>query len=79
MREERALELANHIVSAIPGWSEDATIELIHEIECWGDEYVAEAAVMTLCRSWTDSHRPTLGEVVELDDLAQRRPVRIGP
>ena len=70
MKEEAALVLAERIISAIPGWSEDGALELIHEIQCWGDEFCAEAAVTTLCRTWTDTRRPTLGKVIEFYNLA---------
>jgi len=70
MNEATALGFAERIISAIPGWSEDATVELIHEIQCWGDEYCAEAAVTALCRGWTDSRRPTLGKVIEFYNTA---------
>lgn len=82
MKEDRALELATRIINAVPGWSEDATVELIHEIQCWGDEGCAEAAVTSLCRSWTDSRRPTLGKVIEFYNLAledRQRRVQAAP
>jgi len=70
MNEDTATEMAGRIIAAIPGWSEDAALELVREIECWGDAFSAEAAVTTLCRSWTGTQRPTLGKVIEYYNLA---------
>ena len=77
MNEDMATEMAGRIIAAIPGWSEDASVELIREIELWNDDLCAEAAVMALTRGWTSAQRPTLGRVIqfynEAVDVKRRR------
>jgi hypothetical protein len=72
-----ATDFGLRITAAIPGWSEDATVELIKEIGSWHNLPCAEAAVDELCRTWTDSRRPTLGKVIEfyngVMDVQRRR------
>jgi hypothetical protein len=65
MNEQMATEYGLRITNAIPGWSEDATVELIKEIQSWHNLTCAEHAVDSLCRTWTSDRRPTLGKVIE--------------
>jgi hypothetical protein len=81
VNRDQAEEYALRITSAIPGWSEDATVELVKEIQSWHNLTCAEHAVDSLCKTWTSDRRPTLGKVIEfytdeMDVLRRREAMR---